>query len=252
MNNENLEKTRLCNEHNTRFARFVVVFVFFLNLTVVMALTSVSLGLNQKTETFVFAQTENNLTLPGLIKQGSPYYGSKSAPIVVVDFSDFQCHLCKRHVDNTEQQINLTYVQTGKAIYVFKHLPNRGFDSKPMSLAAQCMNDQGKFWEFHKILYKNQGPIDSGWANIENLKRFASQIQGLDLNQFNNCFDNKKHEAFVNRDIKLANSLGFTETPSFVVMDAGGLHMHKIEGPKPFPIFKAVIDKLEKIENEPQ
>lgn len=248
MNNENLEKTTLCNEHNTRF---FVVFVFFLNLTVVMTLTSVSLGLNQKTETFVFAQTGNNLTLSDLIKQGSPYYGNKSAPIVIVDFSDFQCHLCKRHVDNTEQQINSTYVQTGKAIYVFKHLPNRGFDSKPVSLAAQCMNDQGKFWEFHKILYKNQGPIDSGWANIENLKKFASQIQGLDLNQFNNCFDNKKHEAFVYSDIKLANSLGFTETPSFVVMDADGLNMHKIEGPKPFPIFKAVIDKLEN-ENKPQ
>ncbi len=252
MNNENLEKTALCNEHNTRFARFFVVFVFFLNLTVVMALTSVPLGLNQMTETFVFAQTGNNLTLPGLIEQGSPYYGSKSAPIVIVDFSDFQCHLCKRHVDNTEQQINSTYVQTGKAIYVFKHLPNRGFDSKPVSLAAQCMNDQGKFWEYHKILYKNQGLIDSGWANIKNLKKFASQIQGLDLNQFNNCFDNKKHEAFVNSDIKLANSLGFTETPSFVVMDASGLNMHKIEGPKPFPIFKAIIDKLEKNENKSQ
>ena len=56
----------------------------------------------------------------------------------------------------------------------------------------------------------------------------------------------------MNSDIKLANSLGFTETPSFVVMDAGGLNMHKIEGPKPFPIFKAVIDRLEKNENKPQ
>jgi protein-disulfide isomerase len=153
-------------------------------------------------------------------------------------------------VDNTEQQINSTYVQTGKAVYVFKHLPNRGFDSKPASLAAQCMNDQGKFWEFHKILYKTQGPIDSGWASIENLKKFASQIRGIDINQFNYCFDNKKHEAFVNDDIKLANSLGFTETPSFVLIDPNGLDMQKIEAPKPFPIFKAVIDKLEN-ENKP-
>jgi protein-disulfide isomerase len=250
MNKDDLRKKMLCDMYNNRFVCFFVVFVFFLTLTMVMTLTPDSLVLNQKTETFVFAQTGNGLALSDLINQGSPYYGNKSAPIVIVDFSDFQCHLCKRHVDNTEQQINSTYVQTGKAAYVFKHLPNRGFDSKPAALAAQCMNDQGKFWEFHKILYKNQGPIDSGWANNENLKKFASQIRGIDINQFNYCFDNKKHEAFVNGDIKLANSLGFTETPSFVVMDPNGLDMQKIEGPKPFPIFKAVIDKLEN-ENKP-
>jgi protein-disulfide isomerase len=250
MDKDDLRKRIVCKMYNNRFVCFFVVFVSFLTLTTVMTLTPVSLVSNQNTENFVFAQTGNDLALSGLVSQGSPYYGNKSAPIVIVDFSDFQCHLCKRHVDNTEQQINSTYVQTGKAIYVFKHLPNRGFDSKPASLAAQCVNDQGKFWEFHKILYRNQGPIDSGWANIENLKKFASQIQGLDINQFNYCFDNKKHEAFVNSDIKLANSLGFTGTPSFVVMDPGGLNMQKIEGPKPFPIFIAVIDKLGN-ENKP-
>jgi protein-disulfide isomerase len=245
MYKDGLRKKMLCDMNSNRFVCSFVVFVFFLTLTMVMTLTPASLGPNQKTETIAFAQTGNDLALSDLINRGSPYYGNKSAPIVIVDFSDFQCHLCKRHVDNTEQQINSTYVQTGKAVYVFKHLPNRGFDSMSPSLAAQCMNDQGKFWDFHKILYKNQGPIDSGWASIENLKKFASQIQGLDINQFNYCFDNKKHEAFVNGDIKLANSLGFTETPSFVVMNPGGLNVQKIEGPKPFPIFKDVIDKLE-------
>ena len=192
-----------------------------------------------------FAQTLDNLTLSTLINQGSPYYGNLSSSLVVVDFSDFQCHLCKRYVDNTEQQINSSYVQSDKVVYVFKHLPNRGFDSKNASLAAQCTNDQGKFWEFHKILYANQGPIDSGWVNNENLKKFASQLPNINITEFNSCFDTKKYESFIDKDIALANSLGFTETPSFIIMNSKGSIIEKIQGPKPFPIFKSVIDNLE-------
>ncbi|HKR73975.1 MAG TPA: thioredoxin domain-containing protein [Candidatus Nitrosocosmicus sp.] len=197
------------------------------------------------TKNIALAQAPDNLTLSTLISQGSPYYGNLSAPLVVIDFSDFQCHLCKRYVDNTEQQINSSYVQPGKAVYVFKHLPNRGFDSKNASLAAQCTNDQGKFWEFHKLLYSNQGPIDSGWVNAENIKNFASQLDDINNTQFNSCFDTKKYESFIDKDIALAKSQGFTETPSFIIMTSDGSTIEKIQGPKPFPIFKTIIDKLE-------
>ena len=113
------------------------------------------------------------LALRTLVQDGSPFIGNLSAPITVIDFSDFQCYLCNRYVQNTEPQINETYIQTGKAVLVFKHLPNRGFDSMGAALAAQCTNDQGKFWQYHKLLYSNQKPIDSGWVNKENLKKFA-------------------------------------------------------------------------------
>jgi protein-disulfide isomerase len=188
---------------------------------------------------------DNNLTLSTLINQGSPYYGNLNASLVVIDFSDFQCHLCKRYVDNTEQQINSSYIQSDKAVYVFKHLPNRGFDSKNASLAAQCTNDQGKFWEFHKILYTNQGAIDSGWVDVDNIKKFASQLPDINSTQFDSCFDTKKYESLVDRDIAMANSLGFTDTPSFIIMSSDGSMIEKIQGPKPFPIFKVIIDELE-------
>jgi protein-disulfide isomerase len=139
--------------------------------------------------------------------------------------------------------INKTYIQTGKVALVFKHLPNRGFDSMPAALAAQCAQDQGKFWQFHNLLYEKQGPIDSGWANKDNLKRFASQISGLEMHKFDSCFDGQKYKSFVESDIALAHSLGFTETPSFIVAKSDGSSPQKIEGPQPFPAFKAVIDK---------
>ncbi len=68
----------------------------------------------QNTNFIVFAQNENNLTLSNLVNQGAPYYGNASnSSLVIVDFSDFQCHLCKRHADNTEPQINSTFIQKG-------------------------------------------------------------------------------------------------------------------------------------------
>jgi protein-disulfide isomerase len=230
-----------------RINSLFVCFSFALVLSPSLLVSPVTDGeLNQYLEFIAFAQTSSNLTLSSLISEGSPYYGNITSPLVVIDFSDFQCYLCKRYVDNTEQQLNSTYVQPGKAIYVFKHLPNRGFDSKTISLAAQCTNDQDKFWEYHNMLYANQGPIDSGWGSVKNLKKFASQLRDFNITQFNACFDANKYGLFVNRDISLANSLGFTETPSFIVMKSDGSIIEKIQGPKPFPIFKAVIENLER------
>jgi protein-disulfide isomerase len=189
------------------------------------------------------ASPSNMLSLSKLTSQGSPYQGTKSAPVTVIDFSDLQCHLCARYVKNTEPKINETYIQTGKVALVFKHLPNRGFDSLPAALAAHCTQDQGKFWQFHNLLYQKQGPIDSGWANKDNLKKLASQISGLDMHKFDSCFDSQKYKSFIENDIALAHSLGFTETPSVIIVKSDGSNPQKIEGPQPFPAFKAVIDK---------
>ncbi len=195
---------------------------------------------------YTFAQTQGGnaaLSLSNLIKQGQPHQGRTSAPITVIDFSDFQCPLCDRFVKSTEPQINSTYVQTGKVALVFEHLPNRGFDSAPAAIAAQCTTDQGKFWQYHSLLYKNQGPIDSGWASKDNLKKLASQIPGLDTQKFNSCFDSQKYKPLVESDLALAHSLGFTQTPSFIIVKSDGSNAQKLEGPQPFPEFKALIDK---------
>ena len=187
--------------------------------------------------------TNNNISLSTLIKEGSPHLGFVSAPITVIDFSDFQCHLCARYVKATEPEINKTYIQTGKVNLVFKHLPNRGSDSMGVAIAAQCTNDQGKFWQFHNLLYKNQGPIDSGWVNKDNLKKFASQLKGLDMQKFNSCFNSQKYKPFVESDLALAHSLGFTQTPSFMIVKSDGSNPQQLLGPQPFPEFKSVIDK---------
>src|ERR1051326_208359 len=193
---------------------------------------------------YAFAQAGNpSLSLSNLIKEGQPHQGRNTASVTLIDFSDLQCPECKRFVGNPEPQINSTYVQADKVALVFEHLPNRGFDSLPAALAAQCTNDQGKFWQYYNLLYKNQGPIDSGWASKNNLKKFASRIPGLNVQKFNSCFDSQKYKSLVENNLALAHSLGFTQTPSFIIVKSDGANPQQLLGPQPFPEFKAVIDK---------
>ena len=157
---------------------------YIIATSILAVIFSAALAYSSYLPYYAFAKTQVGnpaLSLSNLIKQGQPHQGSTTAPVTVIDFSDLQCSLCNRFVKATEPQINSTYVQVGKVALIFEHLPNRGFDSLPAALAAQCTNDQGKFWQYHNLLYKNQGPIDSGWANKDNLKKFASQIPGLDV-----------------------------------------------------------------------
>ena len=111
-------------------------------------------------------------------------------------------------------------------------------------LAAQCTNDQGKFWQFHKLLYENQKTIDSGWVNEDNLRRFVSQIPGLNIDQFNSCFDTQKYKGFIDKDIELANAQGFFDTPSFIIANSvDGSDPEIIRGAQPFSAFQSVIDR---------
>ena len=196
-------------------------------------------------------QRNSNLSLSTLMSQGSPLLGNPTAPVTIIDFSDFQCYLCARYVKSTEPLINQTYIQSGKVALVFKHLPNRGFDSLGASLAAQCTNDQGKFWHFHQLLYKNQKPIDSGWVSNDNLKELASQISGLNIQQFEECLKNEKYKGFLESDLALASSFGFQDTPSFIIVNSkDGSNPQVLKGAHPFPSFKAIIDKkLIEVEN---
>jgi protein-disulfide isomerase len=183
-----------------------------------------------------------NLSPNSLIQSGAPLLGKPSAPITIVEFGDFQCEFCDRFAKQTEPKINSTYVQTGKVNIIFKNFVTHGPDSLTAAMAAQCAKDQGKFWDFYQLLYNNQGPENSGWANAENLKKLVSQIS-VDKQKFNSCLDSAKYKSFVDRDNALAISSGFQETPTFIIEKADGSKAERLLGAYPFPSFQTIIDK---------
>jgi protein-disulfide isomerase len=125
---------------------------------------------------------------------------------------------------------------------VFKHFPRLGSDSFFSALGSECAKEQGKFWEYHDVLYQNQQGENSGWASKEKLKEFASQI-GLDRQQFDPCLDSEKYKSIVDRDLALVKELNLQSTPSFLILRSDGTEMEVLEGAHPFPSFKALIDK---------
>jgi protein-disulfide isomerase len=110
------------------------------------------------------------------------------------------------------------------------------------ALASECANEQGKFWEYHDVLFQNQQGVDSGWASRENLKEIATAV-GLDRQQFDSCLDNEKYKSNIDRDLALIEELGLDTTPSFLIVNNDGTEMEMLEGAHPFPSFKALIDK---------
>lgn len=188
--------------------------------------------------------SENKLALSSLLNAGSPSRGDRNAPVTLVEFGDFQCHFCARFATQTESRIYQQYISTGKVNMIFKHFAWYGPDSLTAAIASQCANDQGKFWEFHDILYQNQGETNSGWAGKDNLKKFASQVdEGLDRTQFDSCLDSGKYKSYVESDKALGTSLGFEGTPGFIVEKRDGSSPVPINGAYPFATFQQAIDQ---------
>lgn len=182
------------------------------------------------------------LNVSSLIASGAPFKGNPDAKVALVDFSDFQCTNCRRFATQTEPQMVQDYVDSGKVVLIFKHFPIFGPDSLTAGMASMCAQDQGKFWEFHDHLYQNQGSENSGWANANNMKKFASDL-GLDREKFDACLDGAKYKDYVQGDLAFALALKFPGTPSFVVMKSDGSDPEGMVGAQPYTSFKTVIDK---------
>ncbi|MEJ2259806.1 MAG: thioredoxin domain-containing protein, partial [Nitrosopumilaceae archaeon] len=95
---------------------------------------------------------------------GSPVLGDPNAPVTLVEFGDYQCHFCNVHFHNTEHDLLVNFIQTGKVKMIFKDFTIIGPDSVNAAHGAHCANDQGKFWEYHDILYNIWTGENNGWA----------------------------------------------------------------------------------------
>jgi len=159
----------------------------------------------------------------------SPAQGPASAPIELVEFSDFQCPFCYR-AHPTVKQVLSTY--SGKIRFVYRNypLPNHP-QARPAAEAAQCANEQGQFWPYHDRLFADQSKLSDA-----DLKASAAAL-GMDAAKFNACLDSHKYKARVDADLQAGNEAGVNGTPAFFV------NGRLLSGAQPFDEFKKVIDE---------
>ena len=173
-----------------------------------------------------------------------PVKGNPDAPITIVEFSDFQCPFCSRFFDQTLPLIQENYIDTGKVKYVYKDLPldNLHPNARPAHIAAECADEQGKFWEYHDILFENQAQ----WNRLSSadlssqLTQYATTL-GIESSSFDSCLASQSMADEVNADNLQATSYGATGTPTFFIGNEKDGFV-KIVGAQPYVSFQAVID----------
>ncbi len=163
-----------------------------------------------------------------------PAKGSAEAPVVMVEFSDFQCVYCRKFWRETLPKIEDRYIRRGQVRFVYRYLAVLGEGSILAAQAAACANDQEKFWEYHDTLFTKTGPLAFTSAR---LKRYAAEL-GLDERVFAECFDGRKQAQRVEAETTLGHALGATGTPAFL------LNGQLVIGAYPFEAFQQALDGL--------
>lgn len=159
-----------------------------------------------------------------------PAIGSKTAPITLIEFADFQCPFCGR-VAPTVKRIREKYGDQVRVVWKDFPLTQIHPQAFKASEAAHCAGDQGKYWEYHDRLFANQQSLMP-----DDLKKHAADL-GLDSGKFAACLDTSKYGERVRDGVAAGTRLGVNSTPMFYV------NGRVLSGAQPYEMFASLIDE---------
>ncbi|MFH0969895.1 MAG: thioredoxin domain-containing protein [Candidatus Diapherotrites archaeon] len=185
-------------------------------------------------------------TMAELLADAPGGIGSDSAPLVMVEYSDYQCPYCKVFFKDTEGQLIDKYVESGQLQIFYKDFP-LSFHSMAANSAnaARCAGEQGKYWEMHDKIFEETyaiSPSATSQYTIDDLKKWGADL-GLNTTQFDSCVDSSKYDAEIQADLVEGQTVGVGGTPSFVIglRDQPG---QLIVGAQPYSSFEMVVESL--------
>jgi len=165
--------------------------------------------------------------------------GSATAPVEIIEYGDFECGACAQFAIVTEPDIRQKLVETGQVRFRFFDFPLEMHpNAVPAHLAAACANDQGKFWEMHDRLFQMQDRWNGmATRNPSGLfESYAKEI-GLDTKAWEDCFDDKRHQARIQASVAQGNKLRVGSTPTFII---GG---KMYPGAMSYDQLKSIVDE---------
>jgi protein-disulfide isomerase len=158
-----------------------------------------------------------------------PFWGPEDAKVTIIEFSDYSCPHCRDFALDTLPRLKTA--NSERVRFVFRASPILGPASGWAALAAECADDQGKFWEYHDLLFANQGSLSR-----ENLTLYAQQLD-LNIETFDACVDNQTYIDELRNDLADAQNAGVSGTPTFFI------NGQRIVGAQPYELFVQVIDE---------
>jgi protein-disulfide isomerase len=163
-----------------------------------------------------------------IAKGKAPSFGPESSKVTVVEFSDFQCPYCSKAADVVDQ---MKEKYGDRVHFVFRQFPLPMHpNARGAAEAALAANAQGKFWQFHDKLFKNQGQLTR-----DGLESFAKDA-GLNVAEFKKALDSKEYAADVDSDVKMGESVAVQGTPTMFINGA------RVQNPTSFETVSAQID----------
>ena len=201
-------------ERNTK-----VILIFFIAIAVLVAIMY-----------FSTIKTSDNRKVNDVANISNGFFDARgNGSIKIIEFSDFQCPVCKLN----EPIIKEVIEKYGNDIsFYYRNFPLPSHKNSFLaSLAASCVNEQDKFWEYHDLLFKNQGNFDK-----ESLKNYALQL-GLNEEQFNSCLNEEKYKNEVEQDFNEGKKAGVKGTPTFFINNK------RYEGFQSLESLKGIIEE---------
>jgi protein-disulfide isomerase len=177
---------------------------------------------------------------------GRPGMGPVDSDVILIEFGDFQCPFCKRHLKDAAQEIYRNLVLTDKLRYVYLDYPaeiKHPF-AKKAAIAARCAEEQGKYWEMRNTLFNNQKALQEIFL-VEHAKN-----AGMNEAKFSDCFQSGRYASSIKEDQVVGRSLGIKGTPTFFIGINRGDEVRiirKIQGVQPYEDFEREILKTKEI-----
>lgn len=163
--------------------------------------------------------------------------GEKDAPVVLIEYSDFQCPFCGKFARDTKPELVDKYVAEGVLRIEWRHFPIFGDESQSAAQAGWAAGEQGRFWEFHDVAYGEERKKNSGEFADDELIAMARTAGVRDLARFERDMGSRAAEEAVARDAAEGQNLGVTSTPAFLI------NTTPVLGAQPAEVFEEAIEK---------
>ncbi len=165
--------------------------------------------------------------------------GDPDAPVVIIEYTDFQCPYCSRHFQQTFSQIKEDFVDEGLVYYIFKDFPLTNIHPQAVKAAeaARCAGDQDEYLSMHSKLFSAQNEWSGNPSATQTFIGYAEEL-GLNTDSFKSCLESGEHESAVLQDQDEGAQLGVTGTPAFFI------NGHSMSGAQPYPIFEQAINQF--------
>lgn len=161
---------------------------------------------------------------------GAPVRGASTASVTIVEFSDFHCPFCRR-IQPVLDEVRAKYGDKIRMVYRDFPLDSLHPQARAASEAASCAHEQGKFWEFHDKLFKNNSDVSQA-----RLDQFAREV-GMDVRAFEACRGAGTYKNSIQASVQEGTKLGITGTPTFFI------NGRMLVGAQPLEAFVRVIDE---------